>query len=302
MKLETYFYVLGQGIQNIFKNRLMSIAAITTIAVSIFLVTLSYSITANLDYILENAENKIGVTVFFNEGTTEDRILEIKGLLENRKDVFKVNYISADMAWERFKIKYFEGREEQLAGYEGENPLEGSESLEVYFDDIDTSHTVVAYINSLPDVRAVKQAKYIVTFIDNMHGLVKFFSIILISILMVLSVFLIATTIKLGISTREKEIQIMKYIGATDMFIRGPFIIEGIIIGIIGSLVPLILVFVFYSETTASLLNQFSVLSDFLVFIPIGRLFSRLAPIALGSGMAVGFLGSILTLNRYLKV
>ncbi len=302
MRFETIFYLIKQGFQNILKNHLMSIAAITTIGVSIFIVAIFTAISLNIDYMLDKAENKIGITVFFNEGTKEERMIEIKDILEARSDVYQVEYISADKAWEDFKNNYFEGREDQLAGYNNENPLVGSESLVVYFDDIDTSRVLVDYITSLPDVREVKQAQYLVKLMEDINSFVSVFSIILISILLLMSLFLISNTIRLGISTRQKEIQIMKYIGATDRFIRGPFIIEGIIIGLLGTILPLILVTVFYTQATIAIATRFSVVTDILVFIPISELFSQILPIALIVGIVIGLLGSIITVNRYLKV
>ncbi len=302
MKLETIFYLISQGFQNIFKNRLMSIAAITTIAVSIFIVAMFSTISLNIDYMLEKAENKIGITVFFKENTSEKRILEIKEVLNNRKDVYEVEYISAEQAWKNFQETYFEGREGELAGYEGENPLIGSESLVVYFDDIDTSNVLVDYISSLPDVREVKQAKYLVSLMEDLKKFISYFSIVLIAVLLIMSLFLISNTIRLGISTRQKEIQIMKYIGATDSFIRGPFIIEGIIIGLLGSILPLLLIVFSYTQATITISEKFVVMSDILTFIPLGQLFSQILPVVLVVSIVIGLLGSILTVNRYLKV
>ncbi len=302
MKIDTIFYLIGQGFQNILKNRLISIAAITTIGISIFIVAIFSSISLNIDYMLENAENKMGITVFFNEDTGEARILEIKKVLENRSDVYDVEYISAEEAWSNFRQSYFKGREEQLAGYEGENPLEGSESLVVYFEDIDTSSILVDYISSLPDVRKVEQDQYFVALMDELKRFLSIFSLILTGLLLLMSLFLISNTIKLGISTRQKEIQIMKYIGATDSFIRGPFIIEGIIIGLLGIIIPMVLLVVFYTETTVAITSKFIFMSDILMFMPIGQLLFRIMPLVLIISILIGFLGSILTVNRYLKV
>ncbi len=302
MKIDTIFYLIGQGFQNILKNRLISIAAITTIGISIFIVAIFSSISLNIDYILENAENKMGITVFFNEDTGETRVLEIKKVLENRTDVYDVEYISAEQAWSNFRQSYFKDREEYLAGYEGENPLVGSESLVVYFEDIDTSSTLVEYISSLPDVRKVEQDQYFVSLMDELKRFVSIFSLILTGLLLLMSLFLISNTIKLGISTRQKEIQIMKYIGATDSFIRGPFIIEGIIIGLLGTILPIALLVVFYTETTVAITTRFVFMSDVLVFMPIGQLLFRIMPLVLIISIIIGFLGSILTVNRYLKV
>ena len=301
MKISTVFYLIGQGVRNMFKNRLMSVAAITTISACIFVVSVFYIVGANISYMLDAVENNMGITVFFEYEVTQERILEIKDLLEARSEVHRVEYVSPEDAWESFKSSYFQGREDQLAGFEGENPLEDSASLIVYFEDLDTQKGLSDYVASLPDVRYIRQAEQVVNIMQSINQLVRFSSLALVTILVIISVFLISNTVRLGIATRKKEIEIMRYIGAKDSFIRGPFVIEGILIGVIGTAIPLGVVYYFYEDVTLRLAQQFSLLSNFLIFMDVSELFTVLIPLAGGVGILIGLLGSRFTIGRYLR-
>lgn len=301
MKFRTIFYLMKQGVVNIFKNQLMSIAAITTIAACIFVISIFYIVGSNVEYMLDAVETNMGITVFFDYDTSQERILEIKQLLEVRKEVHLVDYISPEQAWEGFKASYFEGKEDQLSGFEGDNPLEDSASLVIYFDDLDTQKSLASYVESLPDVRYIRQAEQVIEVMQSFNQLVRYSSLVLVVILVIISVFLISNTIRLGISTRKKEIEIMKYIGAKDSFIKGPFIIEGMLIGLIGTVIPLGLIYYFYEKATVTLTSQFDLLSSFLVFKDIHVIYVTLAPIAAGIGILIGLVGSRLTIGRYLR-
>lgn len=301
MKIRTVFYLISQGFVNMFKNRLMTMAAITTIAACIFVVSIFYIVGANVSYMLDAVENNLGITVFFEYDVSQERIQEIKSLVEARSEVYRVEYISPEEAWENFKGSYFEGREDQLSGFEGENPLEDSASLIVYFDDLDTQAALSSYVESLPDVRYIRQAEHVVGIMQSINQLVRYASLILVTVLVIISMFLISNTVRLGISTRQKEIEIMRYIGAKNSFIKGPFIIEGILIGTIGTIIPLGIVYYFYNDVTVSLSGQFSLLSSFLIFMNVDELFRTLIPIAAGVGVLIGLIGSRLTIGRYLK-
>jgi len=301
MKPRTVLYLIGQGFVNIFRNRLMSIAAITTITACILVISIFYIIGSNVAYMLDAVETNMGITVYFEYGTEQERILEIKQLLEVRNEVHKVDYISPEQAWEGFKASYFEGKEDQLAGFEGDNPLKDSASLVVFFADLDSQRALANYIDSLPDVRHIIQAEQVTDIMQSFNQLVQYASLVLVVILVIISIFLISNTVRLGISTRKKEIEIMKYIGAKDSFIRGPFIIEGIIIGLFGTAIPLGLIYYFYDQATAALTGQFALLNSFLIFKDINEIYSVLVPVAAATGILIGLLGSRLTIGRFLK-
>jgi cell division transport system permease protein len=302
MRPRTLFYCFTQGIKNLFKNRLMTMASITTIMASLFVVSIFYCILANLDFILEEFEHNIGIAVFFNEGVTENEILTLRNQLELKEEVFQVTYISEDAAWDTFKTEYFEGREDLLQGFNSDNPLTGSASLQVLFSDISKQEVLVEQLSKETIVRHVREAKEVTSIVQNVNSLVTYVSIALIFILSIISLFIIANTIRLAIALREREINIMRYIGARTLMINGPFIVEGVIIGLIGAAIPIIIIYLTYNSVIGSIVNQFIVLKDFLVFIPLEQLLNRLAPSILGAGGVLGYLGSQLTVSKYIHV
>ena len=124
----------------------------------------------------------------------------------------------------------------------------------------------------------------------------------IIFILLAVSIFLISNTVTIGISIRKEEIQIMKYIGATDFFVRAPFVIEGILIGLIGAAIPLLIIYFLYSEAIAYIAERFEMLTQLLQFLPVQTIFDMLLPLCLGLGIGIGFLGSFSTVRKHLSV
>lgn len=135
-----------------------------------------------------------------------------------------------------------------------------------------------------------------------MNALVAYVSAGIILILLLVSVFLISNTVTIGISVRKEEISIMKYIGATDFFVRAPFVIEGILIGVFGSALPLGTIYVLYNKVVEYIGTKFSVLSGLLNFLPVNTVFSTLAPVVIAIGVGIGFLGSFITVRKHLRV
>ena len=301
MKIRTLAYCLTQGVKNLFKNRLMTVASITTIMASLFVVSIFYCIVVNLNYVLDEFEHKIGIAIFFDEDVTENEILTLKNQLEAREEVFQVTYISEDAAWDSFKTDYFKGREDLLVGFNDDNPLVGSSSLQVLFDDISKQSSLVTLLNREDIVRHVREAGEVTLIVQNLNQLVTYVSIALIFILSIISLFIIANTIRLAITLRQREITIMRYIGAKTLMIRGPFIVEGVIIGLIGAAIPIGIIYYFYDDVVLNITTQFFLLRDFLVFLPVEDLIASLLPIALTTGGVLGYLGSRMTLSKYLK-
>lgn len=301
MRPSTIWFLLKQGIKNIKRNWMFSIASILTMAACIFLVGIFYSIVNNVNSVAHKVEQEVPVTVFFDEGTTEEQIKEIGKLIEARPEVEKLVYQSADEAWESFKDQYFQGSE-AAEGFRDDNPLVNSSNYQVYMNEIEKQGELVEYILGLEHVREVNQSEDAANALGNFNKLVSYASIIIIAILLVISVFLISNTISVGISVRKEEIGIMKYIGATDSFVRSPFVLEGIILGIIGAAIPLTILYFLYSSTVNYILTKFNVLTGIVDFIPVGEIYQILIPISLALGIGIGFVGSFLTTRKHLKV
>lgn len=301
MRISTFFYTLKQGIINIFRNKWFSLASIATISASLFILGLFYAVILNFQNIVHTAEEGVSVTIFFQEGTTEERMQEIGAQIEARDDVTRVEFTSADEAWEYYKENFIP--EEYADGFpEGDNPLANSASYEIFMDDVSHQAELVAYLETIPEIREVNESALAATTLTGVNALVAYVSAGIIIILVLVSMFLINNTVTIGISVRKEEINIMKYIGATDFFVRAPFVIEGILIGIFGSILPLVGIYVMYNNVLEFINNRFSILSGLLQFLPVNEVYRTMVPVVVLIGVGIGFLGSFVTVRKHLRV
>ncbi len=298
MRFSTLLYTIKQGFTNIFRNKWYSLASIATISACLFLFGIFYSVVANFQYILKSAQDGVAVTVFFDEGISDERIAEIGNEIQQRSEVDHINFISADEAWNSFKDEYLG---EYADGFT-ENPLAASANYEIYIKDVSMQASLVAYLEEVPGIRMVNQSEITANTLDGINRLVGYVAIGIIVLLLFVSVFLIGNTVTIGISVRKEEINIMKYIGATDFFVRCPFVVEGMIIGLIGSIVPLGIVYLIYNNVIGFVLNKFTVLSSILKFLSVQEVFHVLLPVSLVIGVGIGFIGSFITVRKHIRV
>lgn len=298
MRISTLFYTLKQGFRNIFRNKLFSLASIATIAACLFLFGIFYAIVANFQHIVKNAEEGVSVWVFFDEGIEDIRIQQIGDMIAKRPEVAKMEFISAEQAWEGFRDEYLG---EYGDGFT-ENPLENSANYQVYLNDVSMQSALVTYLESIDGVRMVNRSELVATTLTGVNALIAYVSAGIIAILLAVSIFLISNTVAIGISVRREEINIMKYIGATDFFVRSPFVVEGILIGLIGAALPLGFIYAIYNVILAYVTERFPQLSELLSFVSVEMIFNVLVPVSLGLGVGIGFLGSIVTVRRHLRV
>jgi len=302
MKISTFFYTLKQGIVNLFRNKWYSLASIATIAACLFMFGVFYAIIANFTHIVKNVEQGVSVTVFFEPGTTDERMATIQQLIDGRSEVAGTNFISAAQAWQDYQKEYFGDKvDEFIAGYPT-NPLADYANVEVFLNDVSKQADLVTYIESIEDVKETRHSDVTADTLSGFNLLLTYVSLGIIAILLAVSVFLISNTVTIGISVRKEEINIMKYIGATDFFVRAPFVIEGILIGLIGAAVPLIFIYNMYSVVLAFMIERFEMLSKLLDFLSVQALFEFLLPISLIIGVGIGFLGSFTTVRKHLHV
>ena len=302
MRISTFGYSMKQGVKNIGRNKMFSIASIATMAACIFLFGLFYAIIVNLNYIVEEAEKDVAITVFFNDDATQEQKDEIGEQLENKDGVLEVNYISAEDAWEKFQDDYFGESKDAAEGFKNDNPLASSDSYEVLMDDVAKQKEVVAFAEGLEGVRKVNKSDVVAKTLTSMNKLMYYVSAAIILILLAVSIFLISNTVTMGITVRREEIAIMKYIGAKDGFVRAPFVIEGLLIGIVGAIVPLVMLFFMYDKAVAYIMMKFSLLNNIITFLPVTSVYKTLLPVGLALGVGIGFLGSFFTIRKHLKV
>ena len=302
MRISTFFYSIKQGIKNIWRNKMFSLASMATMAACIFLFGLFFAIVTNFQSMVKDAEEGVAVTVLFDDDITPQHIAEIGDRIKERPEVSAYNFKSAEDAWAEFSQIYFEGNEELAEGFGDDNPLQKSESYEIYLNDVSMQDTLVAYLENLDGVREVRRSEIVANTLSDFNRLIGYVSAGIILILLCVAVFLISNTVTVGIAVRKEEIGIMKLIGATDYFVRAPFVVEGILIGLIGSAIPLVLLYGMYSRLIVYIMEKFNFLSSLMKFLPVHTVFRTLTPIALLLGVGIGFLGSFMTIRKHLKV
>ncbi|WP_072523805.1 permease-like cell division protein FtsX [Clostridium sp. Marseille-P3244] len=316
MRISTLGYVGKQGIKNIWRNKMFSLASIATMSACIFLFGLFFSIIVNFQYIIRTAEEGVAITVFFDEDATDAQKDAIGEALESRDDVSEVRYVSAEQAWDEFQEQYFGDNPELAEGFKNDNPLASSDNYEVYMKTSEdsgnllsrsrslseTQSDLVEFAQGLDGVREVNRSDVVANTLSSVNTLVAVVSIAIIIILFGVSIFLISNTVTMGITVRKEEIAIMKYIGAKDFVVRSPFVIEGLIIGIFGAAIPLVLLFFLYDKAVQYIMEKFSILQNIIDFLPVTTVYQILLPVGLIMGIGIGFLGSFFTVRKHLKV
>ncbi len=302
MKISTLGYTIKEGIRNVWTNKVFSVASIATMAACIFLFGVFYSILVNFQSVVQDVESGVAVTVFFDEGTSQERIDQIGYEIASRDEVSNFNYVSADEAWEEYKMIYFDGNEDAAAAFGSENPLANEASYEIYMSDISLQQDLVDYLENLENVRMVRQSETVANTLSDANKLNGVVSVAIIVILICVAVFLISNTVRTGITVRKEEIGIMKMIGATDFFVRAPFIVEGILIGAVGAIIPLIILYLGYGRVINYVADRFGFLNNMLTFVPARTVFTVLLPVGLILGIGIGYIGSRITVHKHINV
>lgn len=302
MKISTFFYTIKQGVKSIWRNKMFSLASIATMTACIFLFGLFFIIVTNFQSMVREAESGVAVTVLFDEGITEEQIEEIGDLIRARVEVSRIEYTSPEEAWESFKDIYFNGNEAVAESFANDNPLANSASYAIYMNDISMQKTLVTYLNSVEGIRQVNQSETVADTLSDFNKLIGYISAGIILVLLGVAIFLISNTIMVGISVRKEEIAIMKLIGATDYIVRAPFVVEGVVIGLIGAAIPLGILYILYGEIIKYISENFNVIGSMMQFLPAEEVFHTLIPTALILGVGIGYIGSHITTRKHLRV
>lgn len=290
---------IKQGLQGMWRNRGMGMASVTSIsAVLMILGVILILILSINNFVLDTTTKFDEIQVFLVDDLTEDQLNKIEETAKGNEGVVSVMYQSKDQALEIFKEDW--GDEAYLLeGLEEKNPLPNSYIIKV--KDLEYADNVVKSIKTLDGVEEVKYDKDVIDKLVAFADYIRIGGIAIIAVLVFVSVFIISNTIKLTVSSRRREINIMKYVGATNSYIKGPFIIEGVLFGLIGAVISIFIVYYGY-EYFFDLVNDklYTLFSVFLVAPKM--IFKDIAIIFLAIGVGIGGLGSIVSLKRFLNV
>ncbi len=301
-KSGTFLYCLGQGFKGIKRNKIFFVASVATIAACIFMLGLLLSVIMNINYVIKEAQDSVCITIFFEQDLETSEIRKIGKRIEGWEQVSHVEFTSAEEAWESFKKDYFAENPDLALGFADDNPLAKSASYAIYLKNISDQSTVVTMLKNIEGIRQVNKSDITANALSDVGKIAGIASIAIILVLLAVSIFLITNTITTGITVRADEIKIMKYVGATDFFVKSPFVFEGIIIGIIGAIVPLIVLFFLYRAAMGYVMEQLHTFASSFSFLPLGTVFQILVPVAIILGAGIGFIGSTIATNKYIKV
>ena len=238
MKLSAFMYSVRQGLKNIWRNKIFSLASVATMICCIMMFGIFYAIVANMNHVVQEAEQGVAVVVYFDEGTTEEQVAAIGDQIRAKTDIVsEVEYVSAEEAWIEFVGDYFKDNPELASGFEQDNPLANSNHYSIYLNDVAKQDELVKEIEQMEGVQRVDSNQMVADVLSDFNAVLGYFSMGIVILLLAVAVFLISNTVAVGISVRRNEIGIMKLVGATNGFIRFPFFVEGVTSGLISALI-----------------------------------------------------------------
>ena len=304
MRISTFWYCLKQGIINICRNIWFSLASTAIISACIFLFCVFFSIITNIQHMVITAESTMGITVFFDETLADAQIQEIgAGIGKEKQALIKdMHYISAEEAWESFKTEYFGDNSNLAAGFAEDNPLAGSASYEIFLHDIEKQDSMVEYLESLDGIRKVNYSNSAAAGLASFNKILALLFGVIIAMLLAVAVFLISNTITVAAAFRKNENKIMRLIGSTNFMIRAPFVVEGTLLGLIGAVLPLSVMYFLYEKTVEFVMSRFQLLSGIIRFLPIGEIYPMMIGVSLVLGGGLGFIVSFMTIRKHLRV
>ena len=299
LKFRNIKYYLAETFRNLVRNKLMSITSIITVAACLLIVVFSYAIASNVNYILAYLETSIGITVIVDDELDTSQVEKLHYELLQIENVAGATFISPQEALENI-AQVLGDTEGILMSLDEPNPLRRSFTIEL--TDIREQRQTVESINRLHGVLRVNEASSITDGLITLNNFVGVFSFVVMMVLGVLAVVIITNTIKLTVNNRRNEIIIMKYVGATDWFIKWPFVIEGIVIGIFGAMLPIGIVWISYDGLIDTIRNTDLQMILQMPFRTASELFPIFTPVVVILGVGIGVLGSISAMRKYLSV
>jgi cell division transport system permease protein len=295
MKIRTMEYFIKEALYSLKRNGLMSFASVTTVALSLLILGLFLVMVLNLNNMASALESQVQISVYLQDGLSDFEMREVGTRITKLPGVVQVNFISKEDAMKRFKERL--GEQQGLLNALGDaNPLPNA--FEVKVDRTDRVKTAAQAMMQLKGVENAKYGQEVIEQLFALTKMVRIFGLVIIVFLALAALFIISNTIRITVFARRKEIGIMKYVGATDWFIRWPFLLEGMMLGFGGALLAVL----FLNETYGVLIHQVYESLAFLPLIPQYPFITHISVVLLMAGTVIGALGSTISLRRFMKV
>ena len=299
MKFNIVSYLIGEGLGNVFKNKKSTFSAILVMCISMLVFGLFFIIGENVNHVMNTVESSQEIQVFVKNDATDEEITKVGEQLQQIEGVNKITFVSKDEALDIMQEKVGE-KSYLLAGYEKNNFLPAS--YKVTLTDLQLASKVESQINQLDNIKRITSSNETITKLIGIANGVRIVTAAILIALIIGSIFIIANTIKLTVYARRREISIMKYVGATNSFIRWPFIVEGMIIGIISAGISVLLVGGIYKVVAAKLMESSLITSLGITLVGFSDMFTLIILVYLALGIGIGVIGSALSMRKYLEV
>lgn len=306
MRYNVITYLLGEGIRNVFKNKKSTRASIIIMSLTMLIFGVFFVITQNINSIMKQIESEQGIEVFLYD-ISEDQTKALEDYIRNIDGINTVEYKSKEDALNQLKSQ-FKDREDLLSGYDENNifPASYVVTLTDLTKNNEVKQKIEEYDKDKPDtekvIKKITSSDETITTLINLANGIRIITGVILVILIIISIFIISNTIKLTVHARRKEISIMKYVGATNSFIRWPFIVEGIIIGIISGAISIIILGINYNLIANKILESQVVSAMSINLLTFADMFGLIVLVYTILGVGIGILGSCISMRRYLKV
>lgn len=295
MGLSTAKYCFREAFLSIWRNSWLSAASVGVVAVSLLILGSSLLLVVNANSIAGELESSVEISVFLKDGTTPDQIRDIQSKIKSRPDVAQVEFVPKEQALEEMKENLGENKD-ILAGLEEKNPL--PDAFRVKAHTVEQVASLASWLESFAGVDRVRYGQDVVEKLLALSRWVRTAGLAAMALLGLAAIFLIATTIRLSVFARRKEIGIMKFLGATNWFVRFPFLLEGMFLGLAGSFIAVVVIYFGY----LSLIGSIKMSLPFVQLVDERRLIISLMQALLALGLAIGAAGSMISVRRFLKV
>ena len=298
MKFNTIKYFAKEGLGNVSRNRVMTFAAVTSSIAALLVIGIFFSLMMNVNYLADNIEAQVEMVVELNENLTPNLLANIKKEISSVDGVKAVIFVSKAQALEEMK-KAMGASKDVLLGLEDDNPL--PDTFKVSLKEPRNAAAVALALRSVDKVTNVTYGQEELNKILKLMYILRISSLIIIGVLSFIAVFIISNTIKLTVFARRKEIEIMKYVGATDIFVRGPFLVEGVILGLLGgAFASGILILGYYNLESFVKSQMFGLFK--VSILPVGSMAMNLTLLLVTAGVVIGAVGSMISVRRFIKV
>ncbi len=300
MRTSNVTYLVKKGISSVWKNRVMSFASFSILMVSLLLVSCSVLLMINANIIMGNIENTNEIAIYLEEGVTQDQIAHIRDVLENNSDITDIKHITKEQALEDFRTDMAEQAE--LLDYLDENPM--PETFMVRVDDLTKIRHIVNMITEIDSVEKVKAPYDFAGVLINIRQTFTVIATAVLAVLIVVSIFIVSNAIRSSVYSRKNEIFVMKYVGATNGFIKAPFFVEGMFIGILAGIASWAITWLIYNSVYSLFSDDLTLWQMFGVFnlIPFDDIRWIVLGVNCAAGALLGAVGTVISTGKHMKV